>query len=236
MDHREAVRTEAVERYLLGQLSGPECEEFEIHFFDCTECARELKDGALFVDNARAVFHEDNARRTASRRAQDVAARPSLWALIRSRPWGLSPAMAALALLVVAGGAGYQSLVVIPGLRGELRNARSPQAVASYVLPPVSRGAAQTLEISGTALFYTIYMDPAWDASFAAYVCSVQDETGAERFSVRLPAPPPGKPIQILMARQTLPSGRYTVVIRNTAETGKPEAELARYALLLKLN
>jgi hypothetical protein len=234
MDHREAVRTEAVERYLLGQLSGPECEEFEIHFFDCTECARELKDGASFVDNARAVFKEDNARRTVSR--AQPAARPSLWELIAGRPWGLAPAMATLALLVVAGGAGYQSLVVIPGLRGELRSARSPQAVASYVLPPVSRGAAQTLEIPGTALFYTIYMDPAWDGAFAAYVCSVQDETGTERFSVRLAAPPPGKPIQILMARQTVPSGRYTVVIRNTAETGKPEAELARYALLLKLN
>jgi hypothetical protein len=64
----------------------------------------------------------------------------------------------------------------------------------------------------------------------------VQDESGSTRFSVRLPAPPPGKPIQILLTRSLLPAGRYTVVIRNAAETGKPETELARYALILKLD
>jgi hypothetical protein len=79
-------------------------------------------------------------------------------------------------------------------------------------------------------------MDPAWEGSFAAYICSVQDESGSTRFSVRLPAPPPGKPIEILMARSLLPSGRYTVTIRNAAESGKPEAELARFALILELD
>jgi hypothetical protein len=38
------------------------------------------------------------------------------------------------------------------------------------------------------------------------------------------------------MARSLIPSGRYTVIIRNVAENGKPEAELARYALILKLD
>jgi hypothetical protein len=64
----------------------------------------------------------------------------------------------------------------------------------------------------------------------------VQDESGSTRFSVRLPAPPPGKPIEILMARSLLPSGRYTVIIRNVAESGKAVAELARFALILKLD
>jgi hypothetical protein len=79
-------------------------------------------------------------------------------------------------------------------------------------------------------------MDPTWDGSFAAYLCSVQDDAGSTRFSVRLPAPPPGKPIEILMPRPLLPSGKYTVVIRSAAEGGKPEAELARYALILKID
>jgi hypothetical protein len=108
--------------------------------------------------------------------------------------------------------------------------------MASYVLPPVSRGDARSLELPDTGRFYAIYMDPTWEGSFAAYQCSVQDESGSTRFSVRLPAPPPGKPIQILLTRSLLPAGRYTVVIRNAAETGKPETELARYALILKLD
>ena len=47
MDHAEAINKGAVERYMLGQLSGSDCEEFEIHFFECQECAQELRAGAI---------------------------------------------------------------------------------------------------------------------------------------------------------------------------------------------
>ena len=234
MDHTQAVSTDAVERYLLGQLSDSESEEFETHFFDCAECAQELRAGALFEENARVVFNEEGL--AAPRVVSPAGSRParrSLWALTWGRPWAAASALAALALISVSA---YQSLVVIPGLRGQLRQTLSPQPVASFVLPPASRGDTPAREISGGGLFYAVYMDPTWDGSFAAYVCSVQDESGSTRFSVRLPAPPPGKPIQILIARSVLPSGRYTVVIRNAAETGKPENELARYTLVLKLD
>jgi hypothetical protein len=234
MDHQDAVRTGAVERYLLGQLSGPESEEFETHFFDCMQCAQDLRAGALFEENARTVFSEQAAaERAAASRAGSPPAPRSLWAVTWGRPWAAVPALAALALVGVSA---YQSLVVIPGLRGQLRQALSPQPMASYVLPPTSRGDAQALEIPADGLFYAVYMDPTWEGSFAAYMCSVQDESGSTRFSVQLPAPPPGKPIQVLLTRSLLPSGRYTVVIRNIAETGKPEAELARYALVVKLD
>jgi hypothetical protein len=235
MDHTEAVRNEAAERYLLGQLSDLEREEFEVHFFDCAKCAEELKTGAYFEENARAVFREDEARDALKRAAGEGTRGRSLWTRIWSpltAPWGFAP-VATLALLVVSA---YQNLVQIPGLRDQLHFAMAPQAVASYVLPPVSRGDAQVREIPAGEMFYTVYMDPTWEGSFAAYVCTVQDDSGVTRFSVRLSAPPPGKPVQILMARSFLPSGRYTVFIRNAAEAGKPEAELARYALNLKLD
>jgi hypothetical protein len=234
MDHTKAVDTGAVERYLLGQLAGPESEEFEAHFFDCTQCAQELRAGALFEENARAVFKEEGVpQRVVASDVNPRKARRSPWALTWGSPWMAAPALGVLALLGVSV---YQSLVVIPGLRGQLRAAVSPQPVASYVLPPISRGDAHALDVAADSRFYTIYMDPTWEGAFAAYLCSVQDESGSTKFSVRLPTPPPGKPIQILMARTLLPSGRYTVVIRNAAETRKPETELARYALILKLD
>lgn len=225
MNHTEAVRTEAVERYLLGQLSGAECEEFEVHFFDCKVCAEELRVGAIFEENAKAAFQAERAPRVA-------AERQSWWSMIWTRPWAWAPAAVALLVVILAG---YQAIVVIPGLRGELRAALAPQAMASFALAPISRGDAQVREVPAQAQHYAIYMDATWDGSFAAYVCSVQDDSGATRFSVQLPAPPPGKPIEILLARTALPSGRYTVTVRNAAEAGKPEAELARYGLVLKL-
>jgi hypothetical protein len=235
MNHTEAVSAGAVERYLLDQLSDSESEEFEQHFFDCLECARDLRAGVMFEDNARAVFLEERqeAERAPAETRTAAEAKPSGWVWVWQRPW---TAASALAVLALAGVTAYQALVVIPALRGQLRDTLLPQPVASYVMPHISRGDARALEIPKGVRFYTIYMDPTWEGSFAAYLCSVQDESGSTRFSIRLPGPRPGKPVQILMARSLLPSGRYTVVIRNAAETSKPEAELARYALILKLD
>jgi hypothetical protein len=234
MDHTEAVRSGAVERYLLGQLSTSESDQFEQHFFDCLECSGQLRDVAMFEDNAKAVFLEQLASTDqAQAQTRTDPEKPSFWAMFWQRPWTAAPALAALVLAAVTA---YQASVVIPGLRGQLRDATAPQPVASYVLPSISRGDAHALQVPDIGHFYAIYMDPTWAGSYAAYICSVQDESGSIRFSIRVSAPPPGKPIEILMARSFLPSGRYTVVIRNAAESGKPEVELARYALTLKLD
>ena len=234
MDHVEAVKTGAVERYLLGQLSDSESEDFERHFFGCTHCTEELRAGAVFEENARAVFDEDSpgSARAVEPGTETGGGRLSFWSLLWQRPWNVAPALAALALLAVVG---YQNLVMIPGLRGELRGALSPQPVASHVLPPIARGDIRVLDVAKDSRFYTIYMDPAWQGSFSEYLCSAQDESGSTRFSVRVPAPPPGKPIEILMSTAAIPSGRYTVVVRG-AGPGRPEADLARYALILKLH
>ena len=53
MDHNEAVRTHAAEKYILGELSPVLREEYEEHFFVCVACALEVKAAAAFVDNAR---------------------------------------------------------------------------------------------------------------------------------------------------------------------------------------
>jgi hypothetical protein len=233
MNHTEAVSAGAVERYLLGQLSASESDEFEQHFFDCSECTSELRAGAVFEDNARAVFLEE---RLSAARVPEKASRsrePSRRAQFWQRPWSAVPALAALLLAAVSV---YQASIVIPGLRGQLRDALAPQPVESYVLPPVSRGDARVVEVPDVGHFYAIYMDPTWVGSYAAYVCSLQDESGTAKFSVHLTAPPPGRPIEILMARSMLPPGRYTVLVRNAAETGKPERELARYSLILRLD
>jgi hypothetical protein len=235
MNHTEAVSTAAVDRYILGQLSSSELQEFEQHFFDCAECTRELHESAMFEENAKAVFLDGSllAEASPAKMRSPAKTKPSLWALFWQRPWNAAPALAALVLAAITA---YQASIVIPGLRGQLQAALAPQPVASYVLPPISRGDVRALEVPSGGRFYTIYMDPTWEGSFAAYLCSVLDESGSLRLSLRLPAPPPGKPLQILLARTLLPSGRYTVVIRNAAESGQPESELARYALTLKVD
>ena len=56
MDHNEAVRIQATEKYVLGELPPPLRNDFEEHFFECQECAQNVKAAAEFVDNVRAVL------------------------------------------------------------------------------------------------------------------------------------------------------------------------------------
>jgi hypothetical protein len=62
MDHLDAEKMHAVERYLLGDLSVSEADEFERHFFDCPQCSEESRVLTIFQENARTVFaREDRA-------------------------------------------------------------------------------------------------------------------------------------------------------------------------------
>ncbi len=56
MDHNEALRLHAVEKYALGELPASLRNEFEEHYFECEECAEDVRAAAEFVDNVRAVL------------------------------------------------------------------------------------------------------------------------------------------------------------------------------------
>ena len=43
MEHHEAVRSRAAERYVARELPPAERDAFEQHFFDCPECAQEVQ-------------------------------------------------------------------------------------------------------------------------------------------------------------------------------------------------
>lgn len=97
MDHQVALSSQAVERYTLGELTSPQREEFEDHFFSCSECAAALEEYEIFAANARAVFKEDA-------QLKPVATQPGWWTRFRNwfgTPTALIPAFAALALAFV---------------------------------------------------------------------------------------------------------------------------------------
>ena len=235
MDHEQAVDKGVVERYLLGELSSSESEEFETHFFGCTQCAQELQAGAIFEENAKAVFLEESPGTANARTPQVKNERLSLswWSRLWLRPWSAVPALAAVALLCLSA---YQAMVVVPGLRSQLLQAQAPQATASYVLQPLARGDERTTEVPRNYRAYELVIDKAWEKSYAEYSCSFVDEAGAARLSVSVPAPAPNQPLQILISRNQLPSGRYKVIVRGATGVDEPGAELDRFLLILKLD
>src|SRR5262249_8991015 len=93
MDHRQAVKMRAAERYLLEELSPEERSEFEEHYFGCVECADDVRAAFTFVDNAKAVLAESPIPLAAASRERPHQ-RSSLWAWLR--PAFAVPAMAVL--------------------------------------------------------------------------------------------------------------------------------------------
>jgi|GEM_PF-291763 len=145
MDHSETVWLQAAEKYVLGELSQTQREEYEEHCFDCADCALDLKAAAAFADNAREVLRQETANSVVRGAVGVHGGRPVLPALSRWRRWlepVLVPAFAALVLLV-----GYQNLVSIPHWKGlASQSAQAPaqatpitsKAAAPRVLPTFS--------------------------------------------------------------------------------------------------
>ena len=53
MDHNEATKQMAAERYLLDELTPELRDAFEEHAFDCPECSVDLRAGATFIGAAK---------------------------------------------------------------------------------------------------------------------------------------------------------------------------------------
>ena len=133
MNHKEAVASQAAERYLLHELSPDEAGAFELHYFECADCAHSVESGMQFVENARAVFSERNM--VAAPDAKKSAARAPFWS--GWLDWARQPSFALAAAAVMAVVALYQGVVAIPGARHLAERAQS-----AAVLPLIagSRG------------------------------------------------------------------------------------------------
>src|SRR4051812_37042419 len=95
MDHAEATATFATDRYLLGELSAAEANALEDHYFDCAECADDLRAGIQLLDGGRALALEARASGKVSAPVVPIASR-------RRRVWVPAAIAAALALAVTA--------------------------------------------------------------------------------------------------------------------------------------
>lgn len=212
MTHDLAIHKQTAARYLLGELSPAERDEFEEHYFDCAECALDVRAGAVFRANARELLKE---RRFAA--TQQAVSGESWWQRLFSvRGPVLAPYAVAAALALVTA---WQGLFIIPGLK----SGAEPQLVASAALRPTVRGSDQTVAVPKGARFFQVTMDVNSDASFAAYECVIVRGNGSPMFSVTEPAGPPRPAsLNLLLPADRFEAGEYVIVLR-----GRPEAPAA---------
>ena len=169
MDHSEAVRLQAAVKYVLGELSPVQRDEYEEHYFDCAECAVDLKAVAVFVDNSQEFLRQE-AKNEVVKAPIPVGGDWFRW---------LKPVVAVPAFAVLLLGLGYQSLVIVP----HWKNA-AVQATAPRVLLPYSLIAANTRDIKEQTFHvrpdepFGLYVDVPNDPAYRTYVLRLEDPAG----------------------------------------------------------
>ncbi|GAC1630052.1 MAG: hypothetical protein NVS9B14_00160 [Candidatus Acidiferrum sp.] len=145
MDHIEAVRMQAVEKYILGELSPLLRAQFEEHYFDCADCALNLRAGVAFAAASRQYFAE-----VLLPVAPVPAPRVGWFAWLK--PLVAVPAFAVLLAIIV-----YQNAVSIPKLKQEVGSGTTTAAIAAPWFPiytASSHSAGPRIEVQPNQPFY----------------------------------------------------------------------------------
>lgn len=208
MTHAVAVSTHAVERYLLDEMTELERHRFEEHYFDCLDCAADLRVGSLMREGVKAGMLGAGEPAAAREPATVTPFRPrKTWSPSVVLPW------AAAAVLAMA--VGHQSLVVVPGLREGL----GPQALSPVTLRAASRGAEPTVTSSPGPMTFALDLSGVQAGTRLTY--DLRTASGEIAASGSAEAPSPGTPLLLLVPGTALASpGSYVLTVRAEGPAG----------------
>jgi hypothetical protein len=213
MDHSDAVRLEAAEKYVLGELSPTQREEYEEHYFDCGLCALDVRAVAAFADTAREVLRRDAER---DFRESKAATRGGWFRWLR--PAFAVPAMAVLLLVV-----GYQNFVTIPAARQEAADGAAQVFASPFSLQMANVRGGEEVKIqmhSNESLPLKFDFTPG--KIFDQYICQIQDETGHSLFQVKVPGTLANKEVNMVVPAGSVKTGKYALVFAGASTASKP--------------
>lgn len=172
MDHDEAVRLRAVVKYVLGELPQTERDSFEEHYFDCGECALDVRSAAAFADNARNVLSQE-ARQAV---LQDAAAAGRWW------PAWFKPIVAVPAFAVLLMALGYQSFVSVPNWKNAAMQASAPRVLPMHSLIAAnSRGVNSQAMLARVGEPLGLYLDVPAEPAYTSYGLRLEDPDGGTK-------------------------------------------------------
>jgi hypothetical protein len=214
MNHEEAARLSLVEKYLLEELSPTLRDEFEEHYFDCRECAADLRATAAFLDTAKEGLKTFPAEETAPARIKKP------WFAWLWSPAVLVPALAAC-LLVVA----YQGMVVYPHFKSQIAQLQAPE-----ILPTISLvggnsrgGGASPSVAAGNSQPFLVLVDIPTQARFSSYTCVLYSPSGSLAWRVQVSAEAAKDTVSIRVPAGERAAGSYTLVVQGN--TGPAPSE-----------
>jgi hypothetical protein len=217
MDHDEAVRQKATEKYLLDELDPDLRDQFEEHLFDCQDCALDVRAAAMFVEQTKVVLSEPPAT---------SEARVPVSATVQSGREGsksgwfawLRPAFAVPVLAVLLAVIGYQNLVTYPHL---MRAANEPQVGPWASVNVSTRGAEPIVIKTRTGEGFGLLVNLPPEDGFASYSADLYNPAGKIEWSGAISAPAAGEGRQIYIPGGSRQAGTYTLVVRGITAGGE---------------
>src|SRR5271169_3738321 len=212
MDHNEAVRLQAAEKYLLGELPKEQHAAFEEHYFDCSACAEEMKATVAFMESSRQVVREEVPEHIGAQRLAPVVPRTGGW-FGWLRPAFAVPVFAALLLFI-----GYQNGVTIPKLKNSSYSSMTAQPISSsFQLRGGARGASETGEPTNKVRVrsgegFTLNFDFTPKGTFAQYDWHLLDPSGRTIRSGQIDGDKENQTVSMTLSGGVKNSGKYSLV------------------------
>jgi hypothetical protein len=228
MDHDEAVRQKATEKYLLDELDAERRDEFEEHLFDCQECALDVRSAAMFVEETKIVLGKlpAVAPALASVASSKVSSAKSGWFA-----W-FRPAFAVPVLAVLLAVIGYQNFVVLPHLTQAVNQ---PQLVPWASVNVSTRGTDGTAIKARRGQGFSLLLNLPPEDGLASYQADLYNPGGKLEWSGAISAPAAEQGRIIYIPGNDRQSGTYTLVVRGITGTGESK-EISRHPIDLQID
>jgi hypothetical protein len=228
MDHLEAVKLQAAEKYVLGELPADLREEYEEHYFECVECAEELKTTLTFVTATREVVREELPPVSEVQKEKPSRPRWASW----FRPAVFVPAMAALVLAI-----GYYSFSSRPQVGEITAPGQVLDSSPSFGLRGGDRleNEKTVLQVHGSEAFQ-LHFDfvPAQDHNFTFYTGELQDKSARVLLRFDIPLDRINKEVNLLVPAGLLRPGDYRLAIFGHDASSSARTAVGKFVFALQ--
>ena len=203
MEHNDAVTTGAAERYLLDEMAPDERDGFEEHYFDCSECAFDVRSGARMVATVR-------AERPAVEKKQD----DNVVDISRWRRWVPQAAAASVIFATMGWYGGMSHAVRTAAVTSQPQIAEIRQVDLSE-----AERAPGEIEVIPAGTYASLNFEIPHAEEAVSYAYALRDADGKTRISgTKSPEEAAAGAVSLLLP--ALPRGSYRVVIEGVRKDG----------------
>lgn len=214
MDHSEAVRLQAAEKYVLGKLPKEQHAAYEEHYFECPACAEEIKATVAFMESARQVLREEALQPVGERGVSPTA--PGFFSWLR--PALMIPVFTVLLLCIA-----YQNTVTIPRLKDSGSGQVGQAISASFQLRGSVRGGGEGEDATNKVRVhpresFALNFDFTPTGTSTEYDWQLRDQGGRTVTSGQISGETKNQAVSLKVAGGVESAGKYTLVFLGRAE------------------